>query len=332
MNSSLIEPEQTIKNAPKEGTKDEKKTYRIGHLIGVGVVASIFFGFVITIIVLAMKNKLDSCKKEGFLLTADGAHIDKTTGAMKGTRLMTDGMTRKPIPKMWDEVNKTGYTSDGTISLGVGPGNGFDKPYENQLVINDLGKNNDGTNYQSLENLDLISRKIGSNQNNANNNIYTRAGSKPTKMIIEPNGMRGVIDAKYLPDRDKNYQIATVGTIIPVQGYDVNVERIGEYLIDTHFSQISKNGKHKRIPTAAGAIGGGSRMNKDEKLNFDNGDIDDAININSKAISDTLEVSNDKLIFKDGDKKIGVALDSDASSQQLQPDNTYVKGNQSMNQ
>ena len=266
-------------------------------------------------------------KKEGFLLTSQNAFIDPTTGAMKGPGIMTDGMTRRPLKDMWNEVGQTGFTSDKSISLGVGPGNGFQLPYENQIAINDLGKDNvDGKNFLSHEKLGFISQKIGSNQNNANNNIYTRAGARPTKMIIEPNGMRGVIDAKYLPDRDKNYQIATVGTVIPVQGYDVNIERLGEYLIDTHFSQISKNGKHKRIPTAAGAIGGGARMNQQSELDYDNGDATDA-SVNSGALNELLEVSQDKLIFKDGDKKIGVSLEAPAATETFKPRSSYVKGN-----
>ena len=254
------------------------------------------------------------------LLTTQGAYIDPATNAMKGPGIMTDGMTRRSMSDMWDEVDKKGFTSDQPISLGVGPGNGFDKPYSNQLAINDITRGTDGTNYQSLENLDEISKKIGSNQNNANNNLYTRAGAKPTKMIIEPNGIRGVIDAKYLPDRDKNYQIATVNTVVPVQGYDVNVERLGEYLIDTHFSQISKNGKHTRIPTAAGAISGEKPLTKKEVL-----DGDDAA-VNAAAVNELVEVANDKLVFKDGDKKIGVQLEPGAT-QPLKPDNTYVQGN-----
>ena len=246
---------------------------------------------------------------------------------MKGPGIMTNGFTRRNMGDMWKEVEQNGFTSDKPISLGVGAGNGFDKPYENQLAINDITKSTDGTNYQSLENLDEISKKIGSNQNNANNNLYTRAGSKPTKMIIEPNGIRGVIDAKYLPDRDKNYQIATVNSVVPVQGYDVNIERLGEYLIDTHFSQISKNGKHNRIPTAAGAIGGGDRMNtQQEGLSLDNGN--DGSTVNASAINEVVEVAGDKLVFKDTDgKKIGVQLESNGTGGQLKPDNTYVRGN-----
>ena len=263
--------------------------------------------------------------KEGFLLTSQNAFIDGTTGAMKGPGIMTDGMTRRSLKDMWGEVADSGFTSDKSISLGVGPGNGFDDPYQNHLDIASITSQNADGNYQSNENLDAVSRKIASNQSNSNNNLYTRAGSKPTKMIIEPNGIRGVIDAKYLPDRDKNYQIATVNTVVPVQGYDVNIERIGEYLTDTHFSQISKNGKHKRIPTAAGAIGGGARMNNQSELDYNNGDED--AGINNDALNQILEVSQNKLIFKDGNKKIGVQLENSGRAEQFAAHNTYIKGN-----
>lgn len=278
------------------------------------------------VVIIGCITKMSGNKKEGFLLTSQGAYIDPATNAMKGPGIMTNGMTRRPMNEMWNEVGKTGFTSDKPISLGVGPGNGFDKPYSNQLAINDITRGTDGTNYQSLDNLDEISKKIGSNQNNANNNLYTRAGSKPTKMIIEPNGIRGVIDAKYLPDRDKNYQIATVNTVVPVQGYDVNVERLGEYLIDTHFSQVSQNGKHVRIPTAAGAVGGGKGKMNDQQKGFDYDTGDDGSTPNANAINGAVQVSGDKLIFNNGVKKIGVQLESNAFSP-LSPDNTYVRGN-----
>ena len=279
----------------------------------------ILCGVVVVAVVIYSMNKLKNEEKEGFLLTSQGAYVDPTTNAMKGPGIMTNGMTRRAMSDMWEEVKNGGFTSDKPISLGVGKGNGFDKPYENQLAIEDITRGSDGTNYQSLENLDEISKKIGSNQNNANNNLYTRAGSKPTKMIIEPNGIRGVIDAKYLPDRDKNYQIATVNTVVPVQGYDVNIERLGEYLIDTHFSQISKNGKHTRIPTAAGAISGDKSLTKAEVMGEDAA-------VNASAVNELVEVAADRLILKDGDKKIGVQLEAGAR-QPLAPDNTYVRGN-----
>lgn len=257
--------------------------------------------------------------KEGFLLTSQNAYVSPVTGAIKGPGIMTDGMTRMNLDEMSKRVNSNGFVSDGAISLGVGVGNGFDKVYDNQLEIQNIDDKNVG-GYQSIDDLDQISRKIASNNNNANNNIFTRAGSKPTKMVIEPNGIRGVIDEKYLPDRDKNHQIATVQTVVPIQGYDVNIERIGEYLTDTHFSKISRNGKSKRIPTAAGAVGGGSRMN--EKLE----DNSMGSSVNKDAIDQSISLNGNNIAIKDtvsGDTVLA-PLDETVTESFRQ---TYVRGN-----
>lgn len=257
--------------------------------------------------------------KEGFLLTSQNAYVSPVTGAIKGPGIMTDGMTRMNLDDISKRVNSNGFVSDGAISLGVGAGNGFDKVYDNQLEIQNIDDKNVG-GYQSINDLDQISRKIASNNNNANNNMFTRAGSKPTKMIIEPNGIRGVIDEKYLPDRDKNHQIATVQTVVPIQGYDVNIERIGEYLTDTHFSKVSRNGKTKRIPTAAGAVGGGSRMS--DKLE----DNSMGSSVNKDAIDQSISLNGNNIAIKDtvsGDTVL-TPLDETATESFRQ---TYVRGN-----
>lgn len=257
--------------------------------------------------------------KEGFLLTSQNAYVSPVTGAIKGPGIMTDGMTRMNLDDVSKRVNANGFVSDGAISLGVGTGNGFDKVYDNQLEIQSIDDKNVG-GYQSIDDLDQISRKIASNSNNANNNIFTRAGSKPTKMIIEPNGIRGVIDEKYLPDRDKNHQIATVQTVVPVQGYDVNIERLGEYLTDTHFSKVSRNGKAKRIPTAAGAVGGGNRMND----NLEDNSMESSVN--KDAINQSVSLNGNNIAIKDtvsGDTVLA-PLDASASESFRQ---TYVRGN-----
>lgn len=265
------------------------------------------------------KESDNSNDKEGFLLTTQNAYVSPVTGAIKGPGIMTDGMTRMNLDDVSKRVNSNGFVSDGAISLGVGTGNGFDKVYDNQLEIQNIDDKNVG-GYQSINDLDQISRKIASNSNNANNNIFTRAGSKPTKMIIEPNGIRGVIDEKYLPDRDKNHQIATVQTVVPVQGYDVNIERIGEYLTDTHFSKISRNGKTKRIPTAAGAVGGGSRMN--DKLE-DNSMVS---SVNKDAIDQSISLNGNNIAIKDtaSGNTVLAPLDETATDSFKQ---TYVRGN-----
>lgn len=268
--------------------------------------------------VLGFFGQEKSENKEGFVASPNGAYRT-STNSYGGHNLMTDGMIRGDIKSLDDVYDKTGQIYDNTTRLGASPGNGFDKPYENQTAIQDMTKDNDGSTYTTFETLDAISRKIGSNQSNANNNIYTRAGGKPTKLIIEPNGIRGVIDAKYLPDRDKNYQIATVSTIVPVQGYDVNIERLGEYLSDTHFSQISKHSKHVRVPTAAGAVGGGTRMNSN---------IEEALgeqSATSEAVANNISVQDNKLLIKDDKGQVAVNLDQNANSESFR--SKYVRGN-----
>lgn len=263
-------------------------------------------------------------RKEGFFATSQNAYIDPITGAIKGPGIMTDGMTRKPMDKMIDDIRSTGMANDDTPSLGVSVGDGFDKAYQSQLEIDAIDqKAVDG--YQQHDALDQISRRIRSSENNFNNNFYNRGGSRPTKMILAPNEIRGVIDAKYLPDRDKNYQIATVNTAVPVAGYDVAVERLGEYLVGTHFSKVSHNAKtrsggKKRIPTAAGATGGGARVNTKDT------EIDAGESANADAVNQTISVEGDKAIVENNGDNVAIPLEStEALPESFRT--RFVKGN-----
>ena len=276
---------------------------------------------VIIILLLIKSSNSQSGNKEGFLLTSQNAYVSPETGAIKGPGIMTDGMTRMPLDEISKRVNSNGFVSDGAISLGVDPGNGFNKVYESQLEIQDIDDRN-VNGYQSIDDLDRISRRIASNNNNANNCMYTRAGSKPTKMVIEQNGIRGVIDEKYLPDRDKNHKIATVQTVIPIQGYDVNIERMGEHLLDTHFSKISKHGKEKRIPTAAGAIGGAGN-----KINNGVNGLSDDVSPNKAALEQSISLNGNNIAIKDAlsGGTVLTPLDSGAGAESYRQH--YVRGN-----
>ena len=218
----------------------------IALLIGIALMVLI----IVTVCMPSNSDKADT--HESFVMTSQPATISPVTGAIVGQGIMTNQMTRMPLDELTKQVNTNGFVYDGDISTGIRAGGGFDNMYANQLDIQAIDDKAIG-GYQQREDLGEISQKIASSSNNANNNLFTRAGSTPTKMYIAPNEVRCVIDEKYLPERDKNRQIATVGTVIPVQGYDLNIDRIGEELTDTHFSSFSSNGKRKRIPTAAGA-------------------------------------------------------------------------------
>ena len=238
----------------------------------------------VTVLIFLSLPDTDKTKEhESFVLTSQPATVSPITGAIVGQGIMTNQMTRTPIEDLTKQVNSNGFVYDGGISIGVGVGNGFDNLYSNQLDIQAIDDKAIG-GYQDRSDLSEISQKIASSSNNANHNLFTRAGSTPTKLYIAPNEVRCVIDEKYLPERDKNRQVATVGTVIPMQGYDLNIDRIGEALTDTHFSSFSINKKRTRIPTAAGATasnGGespvGDVINEQVELNGDNLKIKDTI-------------------------------------------------------
>lgn len=198
----------------------------------------------------------NGANKEGFFTTASPAVVSPTTGALVGQHLMTDQITRASMDNIIKQVNETSYANDGSLTHGVGLGNGFDMLYDNQREIQEIDSRSKN-GYQTRSDLKEISQRIASGQSNANHNVYTRAGSTPTKLYIATNQARCVVDEKYVSERNKNRQISTVGTVIPTQGYDINVDRIGEELTDTHFSAVSVNGRQSRnrIPTMAGATG-----------------------------------------------------------------------------
>lgn len=225
-------------------------------------IVSVIVGVIIVVtIVIAIVTK----PKEGFVSTTQGGRLSET-GAIRGPNIITDGTINRPWSEMVDQLNKTGYTDDGKQMLGATVGDNFDGIFKNQLDIIDITKRaTDGV--FDKKDLGEISGKISSAANNASHNIYTRGGAMPVKMYIAKNEIRGVIESKYLPERDRDRKLAAVDTIVHVQGFDdVNVENIGQSFINTKMSSASNNKKKTRISSAAGATGGGGRFTKNVGL------------------------------------------------------------------
>lgn len=221
-------------------------------------------------------------------------------GGIVGQRIMTDQMSHVPSDTLVKQVADGNFLNDGEASIGVASGNGFDTIYNNHLDIQAIDSKAD-KGYQQRSDLSEISSKIASAGNNANNNLYSRAGSTPTKLYIAPNEARCVIDERYVPDRTKNKQISTVGTIIPVQGYDVNTDRLGDNLSGTHFSNTSNNKKKRRVPTAAGATVG----------------TDVKKSPNADAIVDTIATDGKTMTIKDGVGGADVTTELESKEEQL---------------
>lgn len=255
---------------------------------------------IIIVIFLLMRNKKP---KEGFISTPQGGRLSET-GAIRGPNIITDGTTNRPWDEMANEISKTGYTNDGKQMLGVSQGNNFDTLLQNQIDIIDITKRASDGMFDPKD-LGEISGKIASAANNNSHNIYSRGGTIPTKMIIAKNEIRGVIESKYLPERDKNRKLAAVDTVIHHKGFDVNIERLGENLLDTHFSNSSNNKRKTRVPTAAGATGGGgmrvSKALKDDIENERSANFD-AVNEHVKMQGDRIAIVKD--IDSDGNKEI----------------------------
>jgi hypothetical protein len=193
--------------------------------------------------------------KEDFLATPNGAKIDPTTGALKGIGMITDGMLTKNWVDIEKEIYGSGIGFDGKRTIGVtSTDDGLDKAYNNFKELLDIDAQA-GNGVRTPEDTKEMSKRLAV-ANNAQTNLFTRGANFPTKMILAPNEIRGVIDERYLPERDKNRQLAVVNTIVPIPGFDISIDRLGVNLMDTHFSNVSRNSSSgKRIPTASGAAG-----------------------------------------------------------------------------
>jgi hypothetical protein len=237
-----------------------------------------------------LPNLIPRGSEEGFLLTPQGAKIDPTTGALKGIGLITDGL----LTTNWKDIEKSvaekGVGFDGKRIIGVSATeDGLEKAYRNYQEVLELD-NNAGYGVRDPEDSRAISKKLAMS-NNAQNNLYTRGGGYPMKMYLAPNEIRGVIDERYIPERDKDRRLAVVSTIIPIPGFDVNIERMGVNLMDTHFSNVSRNNVGRRIPSAAGAVG----TNVNKALSSGE-DITESPN--KLALEDRIKVDGSNVLFK----------------------------------
>lgn len=201
----------------------------------------------IIIIVIVMIPSGDK-NKEGFFVTPMQAYVSEETGAIRGPSILTNGILDHPYESVTEMVKKTGYAKDGSVSLGASPGNNFDKPYQNYLSFIETADEAIG-GYNQPENLIKQSSYLNTSATSANNNMFTKAHSKPTKMTLNPGEHQGVIDAKYMPYRDRDQQIRKPDSVIEVPGFDINIERLGVELNEVNSSSGSVN-RSRRIPTS----------------------------------------------------------------------------------
>ena len=222
--------------------KETKKKLVIGGIIALVVIAVV----IIAIVVPKGKkeeqaNEENEGEKESFFNAPVGAFVDPNTNVIRGNGILTDQMVfNRSAETLLDDVKKDAYYADeGNLGAAYNLSN-FNKLYENQrniLKIKDRTENQ----VMSEEDMKSVTKKIQSSMNNGRYNLFDRGGSKNVKFSVEPNGTRAVIDGDYLGARDKNHQIAAVKRVIPVKGFDMDVERIPEVMSRHMSSKINSN-------------------------------------------------------------------------------------------
>ena len=224
-------------------------------IAGIVIFAIIIIALIASICCICCK-KPGSCQ-EGFMASGgQGAYIDEQANAIRGPALYTDSMMhRNNWCEITDNVRKTGVLTDnidGKTSLGPRTGNAFENAYESQKKVIDLYDNGVNKGYVHNDVAEKISEQINtSSGSNGNNSLFNRGSSTCGKLINSTDiPLKAVIDEKYLPYRDKNYNIYKVGTIIHCQGFDEDVSRLGEALNDTSFAKYVRHKQQRQISSA----------------------------------------------------------------------------------
>ena len=217
-------------------------------------------------------------RREGFFNSADGAFVDNQSHAIKGRNLQTDQLLydRGQSKVLLTDVAKDKYYAEpGTLGASKSA-NGFDKLLERQQRVQKLHAKGDG-NVMTQNDMKEINKLMLSSGNGAEFNLFNRAGSANIKFDLDPSGTRGVIDADYLPDRDRNHTVSAVNKVVPIPGFDVS--------IDTLPTQIAKTMKGKNGINAATKV---RKTSGENALKGIKGfGLNDTLNNTNKSIDET---------------------------------------------
>lgn len=185
----------------------------------------------VVLYIITSKHEVEPIRREGFFNAAGGAYVDDNTNTIKGNMILTDQMVfGKDANELLDDVRKDHYyAEEGTLGA-TKNSSGFDRLLSNQLAIQNINNRNNG-NVMSQSDMREINKKMISSANNSNFNLFDRSGSKNIRFSVEPSGTRAVIDGDFLGDRDKNHDVTSVRRLIPVKGFNMDIERIPQQMI-----------------------------------------------------------------------------------------------------
>jgi len=162
-------------------------------------------------------------KKEGYTMAPYGATVTPQ-GAITGPVVYTNHITKLQPNELLEQA-RSGKLNDQSLMILGAKNNSeqFDKALARQLEIHKIqDKSNNG--FQTTEDLKEISKNIAQDAN-AVKGLFCRDGTASAKLFIDKYATVGVINEKYMPNRDRPKQLRAVGTVIVVPGFDFDATK-----------------------------------------------------------------------------------------------------------
>ena len=256
------------------------------------IIALISFAIIMAIIVIGICSKK---YKESFVSTGGREAVITPSNAIHGASLMTDSILNGSYSNLTNQINKTGFGTDGPRAMGVTTGAGFDEAYKNQLNINRIQDKTGSASggFQNIADVTEISRNINSTSgNNAKYNLFGRTNQGGVKIRVEPGGVAGVLAENAYPYRDRPKVLRSgLSEIIEIPAYPIDIGRLtsGDD-VGISVGGVKQSAIHRgksRTPTALGNM--------------------------SSVVSRSVEKYSDGYILKHKDQKMMISGDGNDS-------------------
>ena len=168
-------------------------------------------------------------KKETFF-AVDSREAKVTPLGIAAPHIYTDGYIHNSSYDKITAAIDNNTPLSGEDIIGVGRGNNFDRQYEAQLEAEEINSN--PTSVKSQSELEKISKKVNTNIGDDTDSMFNRAGANKGKLVLEPLGTAGVMDGYKQPERDRNHKIRMVSYAVPIQGFDMDTNRISDICME----------------------------------------------------------------------------------------------------
>ena len=177
----------------------------------------------ITALILVLTYSREEVHKEGYTMAPEGVTVTPQ-GALTGPVVYTNHVTKLQPSELLNQASAGKLNDQSLLVLGAkNNSEQLDKALGRQLKIHEIqDKSNNG--FQTVEDLKEISKNIAQDANSIHG-LFTRDGTASTKLFIDKYATVGVINDKYMPNRDRPKTLRAVGTVIVMPGFDFDATK-----------------------------------------------------------------------------------------------------------